>query len=68
MARHNGTWGYDRIQGALFNLSYIVTTNTVKNTLQRYGIYPAPERQKRTTWSNFLKTQWDMMAATDFYC
>jgi len=65
MARDNGTWGYDRIQGALSNLGYIVTPNTVKNILLRHGIDPAPERQKRITWSNFLKTHWDVLAATD---
>lgn len=67
MAKENDTWGYDRIQGALSNLGYIVAPNTVKNILLRHGIDPAPERQKRTSWSNFLKTHWDVMAATDFF-
>jgi len=67
MAKENNTWGYDRIQGALSNLGYIVAPNTVKNILLRHGIDPAPERQKRTSWSNFLKTHWDVMAATDFF-
>ena len=42
-ARENTTWGYDRIQGALENLSYQVAPNTVKNVLKRQGIEPAPE-------------------------
>jgi len=67
MARENGFWGYDRIQGVLANLGYSVAPNTVKNILQRHGIDPAPDRQKRTSWSNFLKAHWEVMAATDFF-
>jgi transposase InsO family protein len=67
MARENVSWGYDRIQGALANLGHIVAPNTVKNILKRHGIEPAPEREKRTSWTTFLKTHWDVMAATDFF-
>ena len=35
MARENDGWGYDRIQGALANLGYIISPNTVKNILTR---------------------------------
>ena len=38
MARENDGWGYDRIQGALANLGYMVAPNTVKNILKRHGI------------------------------
>jgi putative transposase len=67
MARENTSWGYDRIQGALTNVGYVVAPNTVKNILKRHGIEPAPEREKRTSWTTFLKAHWDMMAATDFF-
>ena len=67
MARENRSWGYDRIQGALANLGHIVAPNTVKNILNRHGIEPAPEREKRTSWRTFLKAHWDVMAATDFF-
>jgi hypothetical protein len=30
MARENISWGYDRIQGALTNIGYIIAPNTVK--------------------------------------
>ncbi len=39
----------------------------VKNILNRHGIEPAPAREKHTTWANFLKVHWDVMAATDFF-
>jgi len=67
MAKENSSWGYDRIQGALANLGHIVAPNTVKNILKRHGIEPAPEREKRTSWKRFLKTHWDVIAATDFF-
>ena len=67
MARENASWGYDRIQGALTNIGYVVAPNTVKNILKRHGIEPAPEREKRTSWKTFLKAHWDVMAATDFF-
>ena len=67
MARENTSWGYDRIQGALTNIGHVVAPNTVKNILKRHGIEPAPEREKRTSWTTFLKAHWDVMAATDFF-
>ena len=42
-ATDNRDWGYDRIAGALANLGYAVSDQTVGNILQRYGIPPAPE-------------------------
>jgi transposase InsO family protein len=67
MAGENVSWGYDRIQGALANLGHIIAPNTVKNILKRHGIEPAPEREKRTSWTTFLKAHWEVMAATDFF-
>jgi transposase InsO family protein len=67
MAKENTSWGYDRIQGALANLGHIVAPNTIKNILKRHGIEPAPERKKRTSWKAFLKTHWELLAATDFF-
>ena len=28
---------------------------------------PAPDRQKRTIWKEFLRTHWDVLAAADFF-
>ena len=67
MARENISWGYDRIQGALANLGHIIATNTVKNILTRHGIEPAPEREKHTSWANYLKAHRSVMAVTDFF-
>jgi transposase InsO family protein len=67
MARENLTWGYDRIQGARKNLGHVVAPNTIKRILKRHGIDPAPERAKRTTWRQILRTHATSLAAGDFF-
>src|SRR5437870_13619352 len=66
MAQENRSWGYDRIVGALANLGYTVSDQTVGNILKRHGIPPAPERKTTTTWKEFIRTHMDVLVATDF--
>jgi transposase len=56
MARENSGWGYDRIVGALSNLGYRVSDETVGNVLRRHGIEPAPKRSQNTTWKAFIQS------------
>ena len=67
MATENRDWGYTRIQGALANVGHDVGRGTIAANLKQHGIEPAPERQKRTTWQEFLKAHWDVLAAADFF-
>src|SRR5215510_1337686 len=67
MARENRSWGYDRIVGALANLGYTISDQTVGNVLKRHGIAPAPERKTTTTWKEFIRTHMDVLVATDFF-
>jgi transposase InsO family protein len=67
MARENRSWGYDRIQGALQHLGYSISDQTVGNILKRHGLQPAPERQKTTTWDEFVRSHLDVLVATDFF-
>ena len=67
MARENRSWGYDRIVGALANLGYRLSDQTVGNVLKRRGIPPAPTRKKTTTWNEFIRAHMDMLVATDFF-
>jgi putative transposase len=67
MAKENRDWGYTRIQGALANLDYRVARGTIANILKDHGLEPAPERLKKTTGREFLKTHWDVLAAADFF-
>jgi transposase InsO family protein len=67
MARENRSWGYDRIVGALANLGYTLSAQTVGNILKRHGIPPAPARTKATTWKEFIRTHMEVLVATDFF-
>jgi putative transposase len=62
MAQENRSWGYDRIVGALANLGYTVSDQTVGNILKRHGIAPAPERKTTTTWKEFIRTHMEVLA------
>src|SRR3989442_4814266 len=67
MARENRSWGYDRIVGALANLGYTISDQTVGNILKRHGIAPAPERKKTVTWREFIRIHMDVLMATEFF-
>lgn len=67
MARENRSWGYDRIVGALAELGYTISDQTVGNILKRHGILPAPERKRTTTWNEFIRRHLDVLVATDFF-
>ena len=67
MAKENSDWGCDRIVGAMANLGYKLSDQTVGNILQRHGIPPAPERQRTTTWTDFIRAHMSVLAGTDFF-
>jgi transposase len=67
MARENRSWGYDRIVGALANLGYTLSDQSVGNILKQHGIPPAPERKKTTTWHEFIRIHRAVLKATDFF-
>jgi transposase InsO family protein len=67
MAKENHDWGYDRIVGALANLGYKVSDQTVGNVLQRHGLPPAPQRKRTTSWSAFIRIHLALLAGTDFF-
>jgi hypothetical protein len=67
MARENRSWGYDRIAGALVNLGYTISDQTVGNILKRHSIPPAPERKKTVTWREFIRIHMGVLGATDFF-
>jgi len=67
MATENREWGYRRIQGALSNLGHLVSRGTIANILKRHGLEPAPERNRKTNWKEFLSRHWEMIVAADFF-
>ena len=66
-AEENQSWGYDRIAGALSNLGFDVSDQTVGNILKKHGIPPVSNRTQETTWSKFIKNHQDVIAACDFF-
>ena len=67
MATENRDWGYRRIQGALANLGHQVARGTIANMLKEHGLEPAPERNRKTTWKEFLRRHQEVMVAADFF-
>jgi transposase InsO family protein len=67
MATENRDWGYRRIQGALANLGHQVARGTIANILKAHGLEPAPERNRKTTWKEFLLRHWAVLVAADFF-
>ena len=59
--------GYRRIQGAISHLGYKVARSTIAAILCRYGIEPAPERNRKTAWKEFLTRHWELIVAADFF-
>src|ERR1700737_75848 len=55
-------------QGSAGQSGTWVGRGTIANILKEHGIElePAPERDKHTSWSSFLKAHWDCLSATDF--
>jgi putative transposase len=67
MAKENSDWGYDRIVGAMANLGYRLSDQTVGNILHRNGISPAPARKRTTMWADFIRVHMAVLAGTDFF-
>jgi len=67
LARENRSWGYRRIVGALSNLGHEISHQTVANILKHHGLAPAPEREQRMAWRDFIRSHTEVMAAVDFF-
>ena len=68
MARENPTWGYERIVGAMANLGYKVSDQTVGNILKRHDIPPAPKRKQSTSWKDFIRAHMAVMVYEPGIC
>src|SRR5690242_18500531 len=67
IAKENPGWGYDRIVGAMANLGFRLSDQTVANILRRHDIPPAPKRKQSTSWKDFIRAHMAVLAATDFF-
>ena len=48
------------------NLGHGISDQSVGNILKQHGMEPAPDRERTTSWSTFIKAHWDEPAAIDF--
>ena len=68
MARADRALGIHPNSRALQNLGHQIARSTIARVFKQAGIQPAPDRQKKTTWKEFLRTHWEVLAAADFFC
>jgi len=66
LATENPRWGDQRIQGELHRLGVQVSATTIRTTLHRHGLDPAP-RRTATSWQAFLHQQAAGIVACDFF-
>jgi putative transposase len=68
IAEKNLSWGYTKIRDAVnVGLQIDICRSTVANILHEAGIVPAPEREKRRTWKQFMRSHWHCLCACDFF-
>jgi len=67
IAKDNRGWGYIRIQGQLKYLKLKASIATIANVLKKAGLEPQPDRQRKTTWKEFITSHWQSLSAADFF-
>jgi hypothetical protein len=68
MALENLGWGYTKIRDTLrTGLKIEIGRTALADILAEEGIEPAPEREKKRMWKQFLKMHWDTLYACDFF-
>ena len=63
----NPRWGYTRIRDYLVYLGHKIGETTVKSILLEHGYDPEPDLTRKTTWKQFLKSHWSVLAACDLF-
>ena len=62
IANDNQGWGYTKIRDAVnTGLGIDICRSTVASILNENKIVPAPERDKKRTWKQFMHTHWDTL-------
>ena len=60
-------WGYQKITDQIVYLGYKISKSSVKNILIENGYDPEPDLTVRSTWHEFIRSHWDVLAACDFF-
>jgi putative transposase len=67
LARENLGWGYTKIRDALRGIKIEIGRSTVADILAEAGLEPAPERTRKRTWRQFIRSHWETLHACDFF-
>lgn len=67
LASENIGWGYTKLRDALRGLKIEIGRSTVANILAEAGIEPAPERQNKRTWKQFIRSHWETLYTCDSF-
>ncbi len=68
VAQENLSWGYTKIRDAVNEgLGIDICRTTVANILDEAGIVPAPERDRKRTWKEFIRSHLHCLYACDFF-
>jgi putative transposase len=67
IAEANPGWGYTKIRDALRGLKINIGRTTIADILEEAGLEPAPERDKKRTWKQFMRSHSDSLYACDFF-
>jgi putative transposase len=65
--QENPRWGYTRIRDYIAHLGHKIGETTVKNILIENGYDPEPDLTCKTTWKEFLRSRWHVLAACDLF-
>jgi hypothetical protein len=65
--QENPRWGYKKISDQINYLGYKISKSSVKNILIENGYDPEPDLTVRSTWHEFIRSHWDVLAACDFF-
>lgn len=63
----NPRWGYKKIRDQVVYLGYEISKSSVKNILIENGYDPEPDLTVRSTWHEFIRSHWDVLASCDFF-
>jgi hypothetical protein len=67
LARENPGWGYTKIRDGLRGLKIEIGRSTIASILKESGLEPAPERTRKRTWKQFIRSHWETLYACDFF-
>ena len=67
LKQENPRWGDKRIRDQVVYLGYTICKSSVKTILIEHGYDPEPDLTVRSTWHEFIKSHWDVLAACDFF-